>query len=197
MRQSGTIVLNAYPAGIEHLKLLKTIRADTSDTFVFDKAAQPGEWAVSGAFMFGAVNPAQLMGKRRAAFRGGFLGVDSFGWSTLAQIIEVGEEDRIAAVELLARRLVERFGAPDVATALSAAGEEIEFAASLCDHPVGMLIAVSRRFENDVTRESFRTLQSNSGPRPAPVFSFVQVADEEEDPGGQIDLIALTNGERR
>jgi len=34
------------------VKLLRTIRLDPSDTFVFEKAAEPGEWAVSGAFVF-------------------------------------------------------------------------------------------------------------------------------------------------
>lgn len=179
------------------MKLLKTVRADPSDTFVFDKAAEPGEWAVSGAFMFANLDPATLTGKPRAAFRGGFLGVDSFGWSTLAQIVEVSVEQRAAAVEQLAARLVERCGAPDFATARLAAQEEIAFAASLGDHPQGMLIAVSRRYENEATRESFRTLQANAMPKAAPVFSFVEVEDEDETPAEHIDLAAIAHGERR
>jgi len=31
------------------MKLLRTIALDPSDTFVFDVAAEPGDWAVSGA----------------------------------------------------------------------------------------------------------------------------------------------------
>jgi hypothetical protein len=178
------------------VKLLQTIRADPSDTFVFDKAAQPGEWAISGAFMFAHLDPETLTGKTRAAFRGGFLGVDSLGWSTLARIVEASAADRTAAVDLLAARLVERCGAPDLRTARPAAEEEIAFAASLCDHPAGMLVAVSRRHENDVTRESFRTLQSNARPK-SPVFSFVVVADDEEAPAELIDLVALAKGESR
>jgi Family of unknown function (DUF6505) len=162
------------------VKLLKTVRADPSDTFVFDKAAQPGEWAVSGAFMFANPDPATLTGKSRAAFRGGFLGVESFGWSTLAQIVEASAEQRSAAVEQLAAQLLERCGAPDLKAARLAAEEEIAFAVSLCDHSQGMLIAVSRRHENEAIRESFRTLRANPLSRPAPVFSFVEVADEEE-----------------
>ena len=34
------------------LKLPRTIRLDPSDTFVFERAAEPSEWAVSGAFAF-------------------------------------------------------------------------------------------------------------------------------------------------
>jgi hypothetical protein len=182
--------------GAARVKLLKTVRADPSDTFVFDQAAEPGEWAVSGAFMFANLDPATLTGKTRAAFRGGFLGTGSFGWSTLAQIVEVDAKQRAAAVEQLAAQLLERCGAPDLEAARLASEEEIAFAASLCDYPQGMLIAVSRRYENEVIRESFRTLQTNALSKPAPVFSFIEVADEEEAPVQRIDFAACVRGER-
>jgi hypothetical protein len=181
----------------EPVKLLKTVRADPSDTFVFDKAAEPGEWAVSGAFMFAGRDPATLSGRARAAFRAGFLGIDSFGWSTLARVVEVSEEDRSAAVELLAARLVQHFGAPDVATARPAAEEELSFAASLCDHPAETLVALSRGCEDGVMREAFRTLRSRGRPQPAPVFTFLREADEGAPAGGRMDLAALLHGERR
>ena len=75
-------------------------------------------------------------------------------------------QDRAAAVELLAQRLVEHFGAPDLATARPAAEEEIAFAASLSDHPKGMLVAVSRKYEDGAIREAFRTLTPSVGPKP-------------------------------
>ena len=103
------------------MKLLRTIRLDPSDTFVFERAAEPGEWAVSGAFMFAELETDALEGKARAAFRSGFLGVASLGWSTLVQIVEAGEDERAALVETLAMQLQERLGAPDVATARAAA----------------------------------------------------------------------------
>ena len=202
-RQDGTIVLLCMPRTgrtwyvEEPVKLLKTIRADPSDTFIFDKAAEPGEWAVSGAFMFARLDPATLSGKARAAFRGGFLGIESFGWSTLARVIEVSEEDRSAAVELLVARLVQHFGAPDITTARPAAQEEIAFAASLCDHPAETLVAVSRDCKDGVTREAYRTLSSNGRPKPAPVFTFLQVADDAVPSRQQIDLVALRDGARR
>ena len=99
------------------MKLLRTIALDPSDTFVFDVAAEPGDWAVSGAFRFCDRDPARLTGKDRSAFRSGFLGVQSWGWSTLVQIVGATAADRRALVELLAAQLVERFGAPDLATA--------------------------------------------------------------------------------
>ncbi|MDE2380089.1 DUF6505 family protein, partial [Bradyrhizobium sp.] len=87
------------------MKLLRTIALDPSDTFVFDAPAEPGEWAVSGGFRFCERDPAGLQGKERAAFRGGFLGVQSWGWSTLAQIVPATEDDYRNLVELLARQL--------------------------------------------------------------------------------------------
>src|SRR5262249_12140983 len=124
------------------VKLLRTIALDPSDTFVFDVPADPGDWAVSGAFRFCDRDPARLSGKDRSAFRSGFLGVQSWGWSTLAQIVPATEDDRKVLVELLAGRLVERFGAPDLAAARLAAEEEVAFAQSLCTHPISALIAL-------------------------------------------------------
>src|SRR5512145_2732023 len=96
------------------VKLLRTIRLDPSDTFVFERAADPGEWAVPGGFAFAAMDVTAFEGRERAAFRSGFLGIASVGWSTLVQVVEVSAQDRAAAVELLARSLVERFGAPSL-----------------------------------------------------------------------------------
>src|SRR5436309_1475660 len=98
--------------------------------------------------MFAHADPDALDGKSRAAFRGGFLGVASLGWSTLVQIVEASEADRDALVGALGRQLHERLGAPDVAAARGAAEEEVAFAASLCDRPRDTLIAVRRTFED-------------------------------------------------
>jgi hypothetical protein len=177
------------------VKLLRTIRLDPSDTFVFEKAAEPGEWAVPGAFAFAGVDPDALEGKARAAFRSGFLGLNSLGWSTLVQIVDAREEDRAEAVELLARRLVEHFGAPDIALARAAAEEEIAFTASLCDHPRGMLAALARKLEDGSIRETFRTLAPGVGAKPIRAYAFLEVVGEEE-PQEQVDLLGIANGER-
>jgi len=175
------------------MKLLRTIRLDQSDTFVFETAAAPGEWAVSGAFVFWGSEPAALEGKTRTAFRSGFLGVDSLGWSTLAQIVEASEADRVNLVDMLARRLIEHFGAPDVAAARAAAEDEVAFAESLCTQPKNILVAVHRAYEDAAVRESFRTLRPRNGERPARAFSFLEVEGEEEDeqPAESIDLVGM------
>ena len=172
------------------MKLLRTIRLDPSDTFIFEPAAEPGEWAVTGGFVFCDADPDQLSGKVRAAFRSGFLGVDSLGWSTLVQIVDAGESDRAIAIETLAQRLAERFDAPDLAAARAAAEEEVTFAASLCDHPSGTLIAVHRAREDGAVRETFRTLRPREGEKPLRAFAFMEVEGEEE-PDETVDLVSL------
>jgi hypothetical protein len=172
------------------VKLLRTIRLDPSDTFVFERAAEPGEWAVPGAFLFAHADVPALEGKARAAFRSGFLGIDSLGWSTLVQVVDASEEDRAGAVELLSQRLVQHFGAPDLATARPAAEEEIAFATTLSDHPRGMLVALSRKHDQGGIREAFRTLTPSVGPKPLRAYAFLEVVGDEE-PADEVDLHKL------
>ena len=174
------------------MKLLRTIRLDPSDTFIFERAAEPGEWAVSGAFVFSDDDPEMLEGKPRSAFRGGFLGVRSLGWSTLVQIVEASEDDRLAAIDTLAKQLVAHFGAPTIEDAVAAAEEEFEFTTSLCNHPQDTLIAVHRAHESGEIRETFRTLRPKGGPKPLRAFAFLDVEGEgEEEPEEKIDLAGM------
>jgi len=179
------------------VKLLRTIRLDVSDTFVFEKAAEPGEWAVSGAFVFWNTDPSVLEGKARSAFRGGFLGVASLGWSTLVQIVEASDGDRLAVIDTLAKQLVANFGAPTIADAVAAAEEEVAFAQSLCSQPQDTLVAVHRVFEDGAVRETFRTLRPRAGQKPARAFSFLEVEGEDEQPGETVDLVGMAERERK
>jgi hypothetical protein len=179
------------------LKLLRTIRLDPSDTFVFEKAADPGEWAVSGAFAFWNSDPAKLEGKTRTAFRSGFLGISTLGWSTLVQIVEATEDERLAVINLLAGHLVSKFAAPTIDDAVAAATEEITFAESLCSQPRDTLVAVHRTFEEGAVRESFRTLRPRNGPKPARAFSFLEVEGEDEQTDEHVNLITMAGRERK
>lgn len=178
------------------MKLLRTIRLDPSDTFVFEKAAEPGEWAVSGAFVFWNTDPATLEGKARTAFRSGFLGLGSLGWSTLVQIVDATDDDRRTAIDQLAKQLAAHFGAPSVADAAAAAEEEVAFAQSLCTQPRDMLVAVHRSFDDGEVREQFRTLCPRNGEKPARAFSFLEV--EDDDPQAEsVDLLGMAERERK
>ena len=177
------------------LKLPRTLRLDLSDTFVFEHAAEPGEWAVTGSFRFWDQDISALAGKARADFRAGFLGVSSLGSSTLVLVAQASAAEREEAAATLARGLRERFGAPSD-DAEAAAREEIGFAASLCDHPVGTILAMHRTFEAGEIRERFRTLTRRE-PTPggdrlhqtARAFEFVETDEEIVE---EVDLIGLT-----
>ncbi len=179
-------------------RLLRTIRLDPSDTFVFRKAAEPGEWAISGAFLFDGVDPDRLDAKGRAALRSGLLGIGSFGWSTLAIVSQITVEEREAATVALADWMRSALGAPDPETARAAAEEEIAFSASLCDHPLNTLVAVHRSLEDGALRERFRTLtpraeanltMTEKGAFRA--FEFVEVEGEDDAAVEEINLVAL------
>ncbi|MDJ0390443.1 DUF6505 family protein [Roseomonas sp. E05] len=160
-------------------RLPRTLRLDPSDTVIFVRAAEPGEWAVPGGFAFWDEDPAALTGQRRQEFRAGFLGLGSFGFATLVEVTEASAEERAAAVAALAAHIRARYGAPDEAAARAAAEEEIGFAESLCDHPPGTVLALARSVEAGAVRERFRTLHRRES---APVFGWV-VEDEEEPDG--------------
>ncbi|MGH6704426.1 MAG: DUF6505 family protein [Bradyrhizobium sp.] len=186
------------------LKLPRTIRLDPSDTFVFERAAAPGEWAVSGTFVFWSYgDPATFDQKRRTALRAGLLGIESLGWSTLAIVTEATEVERSGAVKRLAEQLLNRFGAPDFATARRSAEEEVAFAASLCDHPPQTLLAVQRSVEGGEIRERFRTLTprlpATGADRlhaQARAFTFLETEGEPET-AEQIDLMNLIKTDHR
>lgn len=180
-------------------RLLRTIRLDQSDGVIFVPAAEPGEWAVPGTFVF-AGRPVETMGrKEQIAFRSGFLGITSFGWSTLTVVTQTRGDDRAEAVAALAHQLVTHLGAPSLELAMPAAEEEIALAEDLClGHAEGTLIALHRSIdEGGNLREQFRTLK----PRDETAFSagylqghdkaFHFVETDEEEDGLKIDLVAL------
>jgi hypothetical protein len=176
--------------------LPRTIRLDPSDTVVFSHAAEPGEWAVPGTFLWAGRPLATLDRKAQIAFRSGFLGIGGFGHSTLVTVTEARPQDREQAVALLALQFVVHLGAPDEATARPAAEEEIALAEDLCrGHAPGTLIALHRTEEPDGIRERFRTLK----PRDQTAFSagYLRGHDrafeffEAEDDGDTIDLTRM------
>ena len=188
------------------MKLPRTIRLDPSDTFVFERAAEPGEWAVSGSFLFLDGDPQLLSTKQRHALRSGFLGIASLGFSTLAMISQASAEEYESALEALARSFLQKLGAPDIATAREAAREELRYARSLCDHPVNTLIAVQRSFDDKgALRELFRTLRPREGNAEqdrlhafARAFTFHEVEGETDQmPQENVDLLALSKEVRR
>lgn len=188
------------------VKLLRTIRLDASDTFVFERAAAPAEWAVPGGFMFWDGDPAALEGRARQAFRAGFLGLTSFGWSTLAVVVEATGEEVSQATASLARHLLAEHGAPNLEAARAAAEEEIAFARHLARQPVQTLVALHRSVrDGGSVSEQFRTFHAADAgkatqmPCSAGAFAIVEEAtaageaDDGRDGTDDIDLAALVS----
>ncbi len=174
---------------------MRTIRLDPSDTVVFRHAAEPGQWAVPGTFLFWGRSPGSLTRKEAIAFRSGFLGVDDFGHSTLVAVQDADPGERDLAIRTLAGQLVSHLGAPSLSQALDAAEEEVALAEGLCrDHAPNTPVALHRRHEGEAIREQFRTLR----PRDETAFSAshlkghdraFQFFEEEVDEG--VDLLGL------
>ena len=164
------------------MKLLRTIRFDASDDHVYAAAAGPDEWAVSGAFAFADLAPAAVAGKLKQAFANGFLGLESFGRSTFVSVAEADAEDLAACQDRLARHFVQVYGAPDMASALGAARDELAFVEELCREAVSNTIfTVRRRFRDDGTiGEEFRTIRAPSD-KPLHTRVWQVVADEDGD----------------
>jgi hypothetical protein len=178
------------------MKLLRTIRLDPSDQLVFARAAEPGEWAVSGGFMFWDHDSAAMTGKERVAFRSGLLGVASGGWSTLVAVAEATEADLAEATEQLAQWIHRELGAPSLDAARESARGELAAAAELAEHPVNTLIAVHRSMDpSGEIIEQFRTItarppeQREGALRYGPAFTLV--ATDDDSPQEQVDLVAV------
>jgi hypothetical protein len=92
------------------------------------------------------------------------------------------------------RRSVAHFGAPDVCARL-AAGDEIDFAASLCVHPAGAVVAVTGSYQEGAIRETFRALHPREmAGRHARAFEFLEVVGEEDAPDEYLDLAGFGKG---
>ena len=144
-------------------KLLRVIQLDASDQRIFDPPATPGEWAVPGTFAFWDADLEHLQGTARQAFAHGFLGIPSFGRSTLVEVAEINTQELKVVILHLAEHLVAHYGAPNIKTALPAAQEEVHYASSLCDHPLHSLIVLSREVNGEEITENFSRVNPPSG----------------------------------
>ena len=154
------------------MHLPRAIRLDHSDLQVLPLACQPGEWAVPGSFAFTEANPETLAPGERLAFATAWLGLGSFGFTTLVEVAEIGEAEFFQAAERLAQHFVARYGAPDLVTALPAARAELDDASSLCDHKLGTLLAIEREMTAEGLRERVRVITPERAQDHARIWSL-------------------------
>ena len=156
------------------MKLAKTIQLDVSDTHVFERPAEVGEWAITGTFAFVDSDPANWSGKQQLAFRAAWLGIGSFGNSTFAQGVEISTHEYEQAVQTLAAHLAEVYNAPSQEAATRAARQEIDDMAALCDHPPGTLLAIERAIAEQNITEKTCVLAPSDEPAHAKTWTLVE-----------------------
>jgi hypothetical protein len=173
------------------MKLLRTIRLDPSDAFIFPVAAEPGEWAVPAAFAFYGVDLAALVGEERSAFRSGFLGDGSLAWSTLVQVVDSTPDDRATSIELLAQRLLDPLGAASSGSRAQGRGGRNRLRRlapqSSGRHPH---CGASQRREWCHPRNLPRAA-------PAPPMRAFSFHENEDGPGETVDRVTLARGDPR
>jgi hypothetical protein len=165
------------------MRFPRIIRLDASDAYVFQPAAEAGEWAVPGSFAFFGRDAATLEGKEKVAFASGWLGTQSWGRASLVEIAEIDEARFHQVIERLARHFVEYYGAPSLVEALPAARHEAEDASDLCEHKLGTLLAIEREPaapQNDGTpafTERLRVIQPQRAQDHAKIWEFREEDD--------------------
>ena len=114
------------------MNLARTIRFDASDLNIFLSLPKRESGQSPAVSPFSICAEDQITGKVRQAFANGFLGVESFGYSTFVAVASASPEARAALRDQLIRRFVEDMGAPSEEAAGHAADEEIGFMIDLC-----------------------------------------------------------------
>ncbi len=169
------------------MKFPRCIRLDASDLNIYARAAESSEWAVPGGFAYADCDPESFERpesfdrKARLAFHSAWLGTESFGHSTLAEVAEIDPAGFERVIERLAGHFVENYGAPDLAAARPVARAEAEEAAALCQHKLHTLLAIEREMTEAGVVERFRVIVPAHSQDHAKVWEIVP---EEAEDGG-------------
>ena len=144
------------------MQFARTVRFDESDDNVFHRAAQPGEWAVSGGFEFWNWSEADISGKSRQAFTNGWLGLESFGRASVVVVVRIEAPELADLERCLAEHFVKVYGAPTIEAALPVAQQEIQHMRELCeDQAVNAILVVHRELTDSGVREQYRSIRAS------------------------------------
>ncbi len=122
------------PEAFSMPKLLRAVRLDDSDDHLFKAhgAAREGEWVVSGGYAVCDFSQAPQCDPR-CHCESSFLALESRRRCSIAEVVEVAEEEIEQQVERLAWFLVKGWGAPSWEAARAVAEEEIRHTADVCE----------------------------------------------------------------
>jgi hypothetical protein len=115
-------------------KLLRAVRLDDSDDHLFPThgAARDGEWVVTGGYaVCDFANAPQC--EPRCHCESSFLALEARRRCSIAEVVEVTEDELQARAESLAWFLVRGWGAPSWEVARRVAEEEVRHTADVCE----------------------------------------------------------------
>ena len=144
------------------MKLARTLHLDVSDSKVFLKTADSGEWAITGTFAFSDIDLDIISTKEKLAFREGWLGTASFGRATFVRVQNISSDDCDQILRNLSEHLLRKYGAPGMPEALEAAKAELRDMQNICDHPQGTVLAIKREMYTDNIEEQVRVVPPTS-----------------------------------
>jgi len=115
-------------------KFLRAVRLDDSDTHLFKThgAAQEGEWLVSGGYAVCDFASAPKCDPR-CWCESSFLALEARRRCSIAEVVEVSDEELEAHIDALAWFLVRGWGAPSWEVARRVAEEEVRHTADVCE----------------------------------------------------------------
>jgi hypothetical protein len=139
------------------MKFLKAVRLDASDDLVYSEggAASDGEWLVSGGYA--VCDPAGSSHRTlKCRCLTSFVGVESRGRCTLAEVVEIDGTEYREIIDCLTRHFTDDLGAPTVEAARAAAQDEAEYTADLCESfSPEVWITVKRTPADDCVKEHY------------------------------------------
>ena len=139
------------------VKFLKAVRLDTSDSLVYSQegVARDGEWLVSGGYA--VCDPTGVTHRTpNCHCLTSFVGVESHGRCTIAEVVEIDEKEYQRIIEHLARCFVDNLGAPTEDAARTVAEDEAQYTADLCESfSPEVWITVKRTPADDGVKEHY------------------------------------------
>ena len=154
------------------MKLAKIILLDDSDKKIYPQPSKHGEWAITGTFMFSNVDHNYWTKSEQIAFRDGWLGLETLGYSTFVQITSLSKKQKHIIIERIASIIHERFHPPSDQVAVEAATDELNDMIALCEHPIGTLLAINRELNEKDIQEKVRTVQLPTDSSLIPIWAI-------------------------
>ena len=146
---------------IQHMKFLKAVRLDDSDSHVYAAhggAAEDGEWMVSGGYAVCDL----AKGHRTETCHCGtsFISVESHGRCTIAEVCHIEPHEYEGIQKELIRHFMEDLGAPSPKAAREAADEECAYTADLAaGFPNEVWISVHRQPSEEGIAERYSVFE--------------------------------------